>query len=107
VVPSSSTGRTYELLRIKGLLLGAVFAGPGALVPADSSLRGSQWNVGWRVEVHPGETVSLLRFLVQRDADDQSAAQSAAQSLADLSNPEALTGLSAEDRARIVNFVIP
>lgn len=51
--------------------------------------------------IAPGQTISLLHFLVQADAD------TLAPSLATLSDPDALTGLTPQQRATIVNFVIP
>jgi hypothetical protein len=56
--------------------------------------------------VQPGQTVELMHFAVQRDPDDIGAAQSQAAALVNLSDPRALSGMTAAERARVVNFFI-
>ncbi len=54
--------------------------------------------------IAPGETVSVMHFAVQQTS--RSAAQAAAERLVQLP-PEALFGLTAGERAQIVNFDVP
>ena len=61
----------------------------------------------WTLTIPSGSTVSLLHFAVQREATDQTGALAAAQALSALADADALTGLSSDERARIVNFVVP
>ena len=56
------------------------------------------------VVLQPGQKLALLRFLVQMPS--RSSAQASAERLAQLP-PEALVGLSAEERGQIVNFAVP
>jgi len=59
------------------------------------------------VTVPPGQRVALLHYTLQRDPGDAAGAQSAAQSLVNLADPNALAGLTPAEKAMIVNFVIP
>jgi hypothetical protein len=61
----------------------------------------------YTVTVLPGQRVALLHYTLQRDPTDASGAQSAAEALVNLSDPNALAGLTAAEKAMIVNFVIP
>jgi large repetitive protein len=87
-----------------------VFAGAGGSVSANTpvfqDLR-SQFGYGWTVTIPAGQSVSLLHFAVQRDSSDAGGAGSQAQALVSLSDPDALAGLGAADRAKIVNFNLP
>jgi len=62
-----------------------------------------RWN---DLVIPPGLTVSLMHFAVQRDAADQAGVQAQAEALVNLTDPDALAGLSAADLARILNFNI-
>jgi hypothetical protein len=55
----------------------------------------------------PGATVTLMHFEVQRGATDAAGAEAQAQALVDLTDPQALDGMSDIERAQVVNFVIP
>jgi len=91
-------------------VLAHVFGGSGAratpsathFVTGDAHL-----SYRWTVMIAAGETVSLMHFAVQRDRADQSGAVAAAQALSGLTDPNALVGLSAAERARIINFNVP
>lgn len=61
----------------------------------------------WRVTVQPGQTVILMHFTVQRDAADAAGMRAQAEALVNLSDPKALRGMSAEEKAQVVNFNIP
>lgn len=94
-------------------LLGFVYGGSGA--PLSGSLQFSGWNsIGfshhWDVTVPPGSTVILLHFAVQwenRTSQDSIDLRSYVEGLRDLSNPYALSGMSPEERSKVVNFVVP
>ena len=87
-----------------------VFAGNGGRVGLLDS-RFVNGNAGvsykWRVTVPAGQSISLLHFVVQRDRNDAAGAEALAQGLAALTDPDGLTGLTAEERARVVNFQAP
>jgi hypothetical protein len=53
--------------------------------------------------VAPGQSVALLHFVALRGPTDVDGAIAAADALTTLQDPDALTGLSVEDRALIVN----
>ena len=90
--------------------LAHVFAGTDAAVPADAAhfqrLDGTSY-YRWTVTVPAGGSVTLMHFAVQREAADTAGAEAQAQALVNLSDPRALEGLTAAERARIVNFRIP
>ncbi len=56
--------------------------------------------------LQPGESRSLLHFVVARNPDDVAGVEAAAQALGALADPEALAGLSRQDRLRVANFRI-
>jgi hypothetical protein len=90
--------------------LGHVFGGTGAALNVDATDfatgRGTV-SYGWTVTVPAGGTVALMHFAVQRGILDAEAARAQAEALADLSDPRALVGMSAADKARVMNFRIP
>jgi hypothetical protein len=61
----------------------------------------------WRVTVQPGQTVILMHFTVQRDAADAAGIRAQAEALVNLNDPRALRGMSAEEKAQVINFNIP
>ncbi|MEO8682116.1 MAG: carboxypeptidase-like regulatory domain-containing protein, partial [Vicinamibacterales bacterium] len=87
--------------------LAFVVAGPGAArAPTVEQLFGNdnllvRWN---GVTVQPGQTVAFAHFLVQQPK--KTSAIAAAQRLAQLP-PEAMAGLSAEERSQILNWAVP
>ena len=94
-------------------VLAHVFGGAGANVasvaPSATHFAAGDGHISyrWTLTIPAGSTVSLMHFAVQRDATDQSGALAAAQALGALADADALAGLSPEERARIVNFVVP
>ena len=120
VVDPESTGRTYAVTTSDPVVSGGssqsraalahVFGGAGAAVGVDAAhiqhLLGSSY---WRytVTIGAGESVSLMHFAVQREPADAAGAQAQAEALVNLTDPQALTGMSAADKARVVNFRIP
>jgi hypothetical protein len=59
------------------------------------------------VTVPAGQSVTLMHFIVQRDPSDLIGVKSRAESLVNLTDPNALTGMSAADKAQVINFRIP
>ena len=88
-----------------------VVSGPGGRLTPSLDLGtwegGVYPNIELPLTLAPGERVLLLQFFVQRPHDDVEGAVAQATALADLSDPEALAGLTAEDRAAVVNFAVP
>ena len=90
-----------------------VFRSPGA--PAANST--SVWTAEeerWAVTttwpdltLAPGKMVLLVRYMIKRPHGDTADLEAQVQSLADLTDPDALAGLSAAERAAIINFNIP
>jgi hypothetical protein len=89
---------------------GHVFAGPGAAVPATfvefQPLLGPSV-FRFRVTVPAGGAVTIMHFTAQRAGNDAAGADAQAQALSGLTDADALTGMSAEDRRQVVNFRIP
>jgi carboxypeptidase family protein len=86
-----------------------VFGDGVALSPSDVHLANGDAHVSyrWRVTIPAGQTVSLMHFSAQRGAGDQAGAVDAATALSALRLADALTGLTAEERAAIINFRVP
>lgn len=61
---------------------------------------------GWQATVPAYGRVAFLHYAVIRETDQSAAAVAEATALVDLTDPDALTGLSAEDKAGIVNFLV-
>ncbi len=120
VTPAAATGLTYAITdaepqtvaggAVVRPTLAHVFAGPAAAVAAQSAsfqrLSGGA-TVRWRLTIPAGGSVTLMHFAVQRAPGDGAGTEAVAQALAGLSDPEALEGMSAADRARVVNFLVP
>jgi hypothetical protein len=114
VVSPSATSNTFAVTdNAEGCCnpaLAQVFGGPGAPLAADTAqFAAGQGDVsyGWTVTVGPGETVVLMHFAVQRAETDAAGARVQAEALASLSDPRALTGMTAAETGRVVNFRIP
>jgi hypothetical protein len=59
------------------------------------------------VSLDPGQTVAFITFSVASTDGDRDALLAKASALVDLSQPEALAGLTTAERAAIVNFDVP
>ncbi len=109
VSPAASGGR-YAVTTDGGSdpALGHVFASTGAElvgtqsfnVPSDTA------KYNWTVTVPAGGAVSLLHFVVQRNAMDVNAVQQQAEALANMTQGGMFDGLSADDKLRIKNFKV-
>jgi hypothetical protein len=82
-------------------------AGAAAAATVQTQLLGGWASKRYAITVPEGDTRILMHFVVLRAAGDYSGAEAQAQTLANLTDPAMLTGLSPADRARIVNFVVP
>ena len=114
VVAPSDNENTFAVTDQDGLCcdptLAHVFAGPGAAVGASAVqfIAGDYYiQYAWEVTIPAGETRVLMHFAVQRDLPDTSGATTQAQALRSLTDPSALAGMSAAERAAVVNFVVP
>jgi hypothetical protein len=87
--------------------LGHVFGGPNALVPVSAihiqRLLGPTY-YRWTVTIPPGESATLMHFALQRNPTDTAGADAQAQALVNLTDPNVLAGMTAEEKARVVNF---
>lgn len=59
----------------------------------------------WNITIPAGQTKILMHFAVQRSSSTEAQLQS--EALRDLSDPNALVGLSDDEKSKIVNFQIP
>jgi hypothetical protein len=112
VVTPATTAGTYlvtedETAGSNRPALGHAFAGAGGVIPTVQYIAGSGWvEYEWKTSIAPGETAIFMHFAVQREPGDTSGAQAQAEALVNLTDPNALAGLSVDERARIKNFVI-
>jgi hypothetical protein len=109
----SSTGSTYAIVDNSGQccapVLGFVFAGPGASVPVGSTHFANQdttVSYTWNVSIPAGQTAILMHFGIQRNITDDAGAVTQAQGLVNLTDPNALTGMTAAEQSEVVNFVV-
>jgi hypothetical protein len=61
----------------------------------------------WTVTVPPNGKVAIMHFSVVRLPNDTPGVQSQAVSLVNLTDPEALAGMTADEKAAVKNFIIP
>ena len=110
LVAPSDTGNTYAVTGTGVCctpLLGAVFAGPNAAIPAgDLQFPNQQRSVSydWNMTVPPGATVTLMHFEIQRDPNDLAGVQAQAQALVNQTDPDEFTGMTDAEKAQVVNF---
>ena len=90
-------------------VLGFVWGGVGAAqVAIPTFADGSEYyRYEWTLTLEPGETKILMHFVIQKPGDDPAAAQTQAEALQNLTDSRALFGMSAAEKAALVNFVIP
>ena len=87
-----------------------MFAGAGAAVPVSTvRLRHLAGDTFYRytVTIPAGGSVTLMHFVVQRDASTPLAADAEAHALATLTDPDALANMTPAEKALVVNFQIP
>ena len=116
LVNPADTGNTYLVASEAFSCCGhpnvaEVMGGPNAAVPVASvQFRSSnsdityQWNT---VSIPAGQTVIFMHFAVQRDPSDNTGLKAQAAALANLTDPNALSGMTDAERAQVVNFNVP
>ena len=113
VTAPAATNHTFAITDLTGEccdpLLGHVFGGPGAAVNAATHFAAGDNAISyrWTVTVPAGESIVLMHFTLQREMGATAAAQAQAEALANLTDANALAGMTAAERARVLNFVIP
>ena len=114
VVTPSQTNYTYAVTDQSGIccdpLLAHVFGGASSTLVPTVQFIPTNDNVFYRwdnVTVPAGQTVILMHFAVQRPPSDLTGTKSQATGLVNLTDPNALTGMSAAEKAAVANFIIP
>ena len=111
--PPSATGNTYALTDSTICCypaLGHVFAGSNPPVPVTTTkfvTGDNEIYYEWNLTIQPGQSISLMHFAIQRDTTDLAGAQTQAQGLAALTDPNAVFGMTTAEKAQVVNFRIP
>jgi len=110
----STTGGTFAVVDNNGAccmpVLGFVFAGPNASTPVTATHfvdQDATVSYTWNVTVPAGQTVILMHFGVLRDVTDDAGVVAQARALVNLTDPNALTGMSAAEQSEVINFVVP
>jgi hypothetical protein len=114
------TGRTYMAMddswnshQPESAALGHVMAGSGSVAAPARVLDGVESGFdnyaefAWKATVPAHGRIAFLHYIVIRDKDQGAAAAAEAAALVDLADPEALAGLTADERGAIVNFLVP
>lgn len=114
VVSPSQTNSTYAVTDQSGIccdpLLAHVFSGTSPPVPVATQFIPNNDNIFYRwdnITIQPGQTAIIMHFAVQRDPSDLSGTQSQATSLVNLTDANALAGMTDAEKAEVVNFRIP
>ncbi|MGC4081195.1 MAG: carboxypeptidase-like regulatory domain-containing protein [Vicinamibacterales bacterium] len=120
VVGPADTGNTYMVLdeslasapdypAVAHVIAGAGHVSSPAQVAPDTvtTANDSYAEYGWTATVPPGGRIAFLHYSVVREPADASGADAEAISLVNLSDPEALAGLTSEEKAAIRNFIVP
>ncbi|HZI56889.1 MAG TPA: carboxypeptidase-like regulatory domain-containing protein, partial [Verrucomicrobiae bacterium] len=115
VVAPSATNFTYAITDQSGIccdpLLAHVFSGLTPRVPVSAfQFISTNDDIFYRwdnVTVQPGQTIIFMHFAVQREPSDLTGATAQAGSLRDLTDPNALTGMTDIEKAAVLNFNIP
>jgi hypothetical protein len=119
VVPPTATGSTYAVHAYNESVcdclrpsIAQVFQGSGSPAAGVSSIAlelPSNWSLSFTYDpvVPPGATIVVMHFELQRNQDDAAGAGAASQALVALTDANALSGMSAAERAAVVNFVVP
>ncbi|MDQ1832630.1 carboxypeptidase-like regulatory domain-containing protein [Massilia scottii] len=116
VVSPASVDQLYAITEdalqseTKRPVLGHVFGAPGAGLVVKQAIFNDgdgEMDFRWDVVIPPGKKVSVMYFGMQKPAGDVAAAKSTAQALIKMSDPDMFKGMSAEDKAAVLNFPIP
>ena len=57
--------------------------------------------------IQPHQTVTFMHFVIQWNSQDVAGAIAQAQALVNLTDPNALAGMSAQEKSQVVNFNVP
>jgi YD repeat-containing protein len=111
-VDPASNGNTFSVLTGSGQPAAETLAfviGGGGSVQTNTglSLNEDAFPYSWTVTIPPNQTVILMHFLIQRAPGDVSGATAQAEALVNLTDPNAMVGMSAQDKAEVVNFNVP
>ena len=115
VVAPSQTNFTYAVTDQNGIccdpLLAHVFGGTSSTlaVPTVQFITTND-NVFYRwdnISIPAGQTVILMHFAVQRPPSDLTGTKAQAAGLVNLTDPNAVSGMSAAEKAAVANFIIP
>jgi hypothetical protein len=109
LVDPTANGSTFALLQDStstAPLLGFVFAGTNSTVAPVTSFAIGTMPVSyvWTVTVPANQTVTLMHFLIQWNSQDTNGAAAQASALVNLTDPNALNGISAQEKTQVVNF---
>jgi hypothetical protein len=109
VVPLNS-GQPHTSVAYAGIVTHGAGAVSSAVINSSYPIPGNSNNrtdYAYRVRVPAYGSVSLLHFAAQRGPADLATLQTQVRSLQDLTDSKALFGLSAAEKARIKNFIVP
>jgi hypothetical protein len=110
-VAPGDTNKTYALLNASNSpTTGFVFSGSSPSVPVTNTSFVSGANFvayRWDVTVPAGGSTILMHYILQHDPADATGAQTQAQALVNLTDPNALTGMSDVEKSEVVNFTVP
>ncbi|MGE5243771.1 MAG: carboxypeptidase regulatory-like domain-containing protein [Betaproteobacteria bacterium] len=113
-VTPASTGNTYAVTDQNGICcdptLGHVFSGVTPPVPPASvsfADHNDSPSYSWQLTVPANGTVIIMHFGLERLQNALIATSNAAAALRDLTDPNALVGMTAEEKAAVRNFVVP
>lgn len=104
-VQASDAPSDYNAPAVAGYVFGS--AGAPVLATADFLTGRREFRYGWTPALAPGESVSLLHYILPGQPSDAEAVRQLAESLSNQSAPGMFDGLSAAERARVVNFQVP
>ncbi|HEV8348494.1 MAG TPA: carboxypeptidase regulatory-like domain-containing protein [Vicinamibacterales bacterium] len=114
VVAPSATNNQYAVTDNSGTCcnpaLAHVFGGPYAAVNVSATQfvdNDDTMFYRWNLTVPANGTIVLMHFAVQRGMTDAAGAETQAQALVSLSDPNALAGMTATERSQVVNFYVP
>lgn len=114
VVHPSAAGNKYAVTDQRGYCcdpaLAHVFGGIGAALDV-AALRfveeDDNLSYTWNVTVPAGQTVILMHFAAQRSVSDTAGAEAQAQALVNMIDTYMFDGMSAAERAQVLNFAVP
>jgi hypothetical protein len=115
VVAPSATSFTYAITDQSGIccdpLLAHIFSGAAPRLPIGAfQFLNNNDDIFYRwdnISIQPGQTVIIMHFAVQRDPSDLTGTRAQADALANLTDPNALAGMTSAEKAAVLNFNVP